>query len=87
MNKHFEDARYYLSRAAETATAGVKEELEPVEQRFREATGREEEQPDPGRLDRIQSELEDIEQRAEGEARRAVTSARGRIERYRSSDE
>jgi len=31
MSKHFEDARYYLGRAAEHAKAGVKEELEPVE--------------------------------------------------------
>jgi hypothetical protein len=27
MNQHFEDARYYLKRAGETAKAGIAEEL------------------------------------------------------------
>ncbi|PSQ39186.1 hypothetical protein BRD13_03950 [Halobacteriales archaeon SW_5_70_135] len=31
MNKHFEDARYYLKRAGEHAKLGLREELEPVE--------------------------------------------------------
>ena len=82
MNKHFEDARYYLGRAAETATEGVREELEPLEDRFRDLTGQEDE-PEPSRLEKIQGDLEGIEERAQGEARRALTSARGRIERYR----
>lgn len=83
MNRHFEDARYYLGRAAETATKGVKRELEGVEERFREVTGREQE-PEPGRLDKIRGEVKDLEERTEGEARRALTSARQRIDSYRS---
>ena len=85
MNKHFKDAQYYLRRAAETASAGVKEELEPVEERFEALTGGEEE-PEPSGLERVQERVEDIESRAEGEARRALTSARGRIERYRETE-
>ncbi|MFB6135947.1 MAG: hypothetical protein ABEJ04_04235 [Halobacteriaceae archaeon] len=85
MNKHFEDARYYLNRAAENAKEGVKHEIEPIEERFREMTGREqeEEEPEPSRLEQVQDDLREVEQKAEGEARRAISSARGRIDRYR----
>jgi len=87
MNKHFEDARYYLGRATETAKEGVKEELEPVRERFSDLTGSDEEdEPEPGRLEKVQSEIRDLEEQAEGEARRALTSARGRIEKYRDDD-
>ncbi|MFC7046465.1 hypothetical protein ACFQH6_14570 [Halobacteriaceae archaeon GCM10025711] len=86
MNKHFEDARYYLSRALDTAKAGVREELEPLEERFREMTGREEE-PEPGRLDKLQEELKTLESRAEGDARKAISDARQRITDYRSGSE
>jgi len=84
MNKHFEDAQYYLRRAAETASTGVREELEPVEEKFRSLTGREDE-PDPSGLERVQKRLGEIEETAEGEARRAITSARGRIRQYREN--
>jgi hypothetical protein len=33
-NQHFEDARYYLKRAGETAKAGVAGEPEPIRERF-----------------------------------------------------
>ena len=33
MNKHFEDAKYYLKRGGETARAGISEELEPLKER------------------------------------------------------
>jgi hypothetical protein len=46
-NQHFEDARYYLKRAGETAKAGIAEELEPTRERFQELTG--DEEPDAGR--------------------------------------
>ncbi len=59
MSKHFEDARYYLGRAADHAKAGVKEELEPVEARVRELVGRETE-PDPSRLDRLEADLAEV---------------------------
>jgi hypothetical protein len=83
MNKHFEDARYYLHRAGEHAKEGIREELEPVEERFREITGAEESPPEPGRLDKVQDELKAIEDRAEGEAKEAVQNARERIRTYR----
>jgi len=84
MNKHFEDAVYYLGRAGEHVKAGVLEELEPAEHRLRELTGREieEESPD-GRIDRIRAELRAVERRAEGESKRAVRSARERLGEYR----
>jgi hypothetical protein len=57
MSKHFEDARYYLGRAAEHAKAGVKEELEPVEERVKGLVGIEEAEPEPSRLDRLHADL------------------------------
>ena len=87
MSKHFEDARYYLGRAAEHAKAGVKEELEPLEDRIKALVGADEaEEPEPSRLDRIQADLRDLEERAEGEAREAVASARKRVSEYRGHD-
>jgi hypothetical protein len=86
MNKHFEDARYYLGRATEHAKEGVLEELEPIERRFKELTG-EEDEPEPSRLERIQGELEELEARAEGEAKEAVADARERIRRYRGREQ
>ncbi|MFB6143252.1 MAG: hypothetical protein ABEJ30_07920 [Halorientalis sp.] len=85
MNRHFEDARYYLKRAGETAKQGVAAELEPVEERFRELTGGEDE-PEPGRLEAVRSDLEDIQATAEGEAKRAIADARERIERFRETE-
>ena len=82
MNKHFEDARYYLGRASEHAKEGILEELEPVEERFRELTGREEE-PEPSRLEKIQTELKELEERTEGETKKAIADARDRIQKYR----
>ncbi|KOX95680.1 MULTISPECIES: hypothetical protein [Halorubrum] len=87
MSKHFEDARYYLGRAADHAKAGVKEELAPVEERVKELVGREDdEEPEPSRLDKLQADLKELEERAEGEAREAVASARKRVAEYRGKD-
>ena len=80
MNKHFEDTRYYLKRATETATQGVKEELEPIEERFREMTGREKE---PSRIERIRADIEELQGKAEGEAREALVDARAKLREYR----
>ena len=82
MNKHFEDTRYYLKRATETATRGVREELAPIEERFREMTGREQE-PEPSRLEEIRAELLDLQERAEGETREAIENARARLQEFR----
>jgi len=84
MSKHFEDARYYLGRAAEHAKAGVKEELEPVEARVKDLVGIVDDgDRSPSRLDRLQADLKKLEERAEGEAREAVAAARERIVEYR----
>lgn len=82
MNKHFEDARYYLRRAGAHAKLGLREELEPVEERLRELTGHEEE-PAPSRLASVREDLAELEQRAGGEAKEAIADARERITAYR----
>jgi hypothetical protein len=83
MNKHFEDSRYYLKRATETATKGIREELEPIEERVRELTGRDEEELPASRIAAIREELEALEERAEGEAKEAIAEARERLQAYR----
>ncbi len=82
MNKHFEDTRYYLKRAGETAKAGVAEQLEPIEKKVTELTDREEE-PEPSRFDEIRAELKELQERAEGETREAIEKARGKLNEYR----
>lgn len=84
MNKHFEDTRYYLKRAGETAKAGVSEEIEPIQERVNDLIDREEEAPEPGRFDEIRSELKELQQKAEGETREAIANARERIDNYRA---
>jgi len=84
MNKHFEDTRYYLKRAGETAKRGVTEELEPIRERFQGMTGGEDE-PEPSRLDEIKDDLKGVQEKAEGEAKEAIGEARGKIEQYRES--
>jgi hypothetical protein len=64
----------------------VKEELAPVEARVKELVGREDEEPEPSRLDKLQADLKQLEERAEGEAREAVASARKRVTEYRGKD-
>jgi hypothetical protein len=82
MNKHFEDTRYYLKRAGETAKRGVGEELEPIQERFTEMTGGEEE-PEPSRLEAVRADLKDLQERAEGEAKEAIGEARAKLDAYR----
>lgn len=85
MNKHFEDTRYYLKRAGETAKEGVSEELEPIRERFRSLTGGEEE-PEPSRLESVRADLKELQGKAEGEAKEAIADARGRIAAYRDEE-
>jgi molecular chaperone GrpE (heat shock protein) len=88
MASHFEDARYYMNRAVEHAKAGVKEELEPLEERVRELTGQtQEDAPEPSRLEKLQQDLKELEARVEGEANEAVKNARGRLLAYREDRE
>jgi hypothetical protein len=84
MNKHFEDAKYYLKRAGETAKAGVAEELDPLRERVNELIDREEEEPEPGRFDEVRQDLKELQAKAEGETREAIADARQRIDSYRS---
>lgn len=85
MNKHFEDAQYYLKRAGETAKKGVVEELEPIQERIETVTGGEDE-PEAGRLREIRADLQEIQGRAEGEAKEAIADARERIDAYRKKE-
>jgi hypothetical protein len=82
MNKHFEDTRYYVKRAGETAKKGISEELEPVEQRVKKLAGKEEE-PEPGRLEELRADLKELQGRAEGEAKEAIGKAREKVETVR----
>lgn len=82
MSDHFDDARYYLGRAAEHAKEGVKEELEPLRERVGELVGLDEE-PRAERLDRLEADLRELSRRAEGDAREAVREARERVSAYR----
>jgi len=84
MNKHFEDTRYYLKRAGETAKRGVAEELEPVQERVQELVG-DEEEPDPGRIEQVRADLAEIGERAEGEAKAAIDDAREKLDQYRGA--
>jgi hypothetical protein len=85
MNKHFEDTRYYLSRAAEMAKRGVAEELEPVRERVQAVTGEEEEPVEKGRIDELRSDLAELEETAEGEAKASIGNARQKLKEYRES--
>lgn len=80
MNKHFEDTRYYLKRAGQTAKDGVSEELEPLRERFESLTGGDEE-PEPTRVERLREELAELQERAEGEAKEALGKAREKLGR------
>lgn len=84
MNKNFEDAKYYLKRAGETAKAGISEELELLQARINELIDREEEEAAPGRFDEVRGELKELQEKAEGETREAIANARERIDNYRS---
>jgi molecular chaperone GrpE (heat shock protein) len=85
MNKHFEDTRYYLKRAGETAKRGISEELEPLQERVAELTGGEEE-PEPSRLEEVKADLKELQGRAEGEAEKAIGKARERLGRSDGED-
>jgi hypothetical protein len=86
MNKHFEDTKYYLKRAGETAKRGIGEELEPLQERVEKLTGGEEE-PEPSRIEELKADLKSLQERAEGETKKAIGDARGKLEEYRKSDE
>lgn len=88
MNKHFEDAKYYLQRAGEHAKRGISEELEPIQERVQELAGDDEDVIDDdetdSRIDQLRSELDELETRAEGEAKDAIKAARERLTSLRN---
>ncbi|WP_435193772.1 DUF7553 family protein [Natronomonas sp. EA1] len=85
MNKHFEDTRYYLKRAGQTAKAGMAEEVHGLEAKFGELTRRDDE-PEEGRMDQFRAELEELYGKAEGEAKEALGKARAKLDEYRARD-
>ncbi|MEF8813674.1 MAG: hypothetical protein V5A55_07635 [Halovenus sp.] len=86
MNKHFEDTRYYLKRAGETAKRGIQEELEPLQERVQELTGEDEEEPESGRIETLRADLKAVGERAEGEAKEAIEQAREKLGDYRTEE-
>ncbi|WP_436344230.1 DUF7553 family protein [Natronorubrum sp. FCH18a] len=82
MNKHFDDSRYYLSRAGEHAKLGLSEAVEPYAVRLRELVGRESEpEPEPTRLEAVRDGVVNLERNAAGQAREVVGSARATLSR------
>jgi hypothetical protein len=81
MNKHFEDAWYYLGRALHHLRIGLEEELAPLESAMRERFGWEEdegvESETQTRLDRFRTELRKVD------TTESVQKARERIDEYR----
>lgn len=86
MNKHFEDTIYYLKRAGETAKRGLSEELEPIQERVQELTNNGDEEPEPGRVEKIREDLKELGERTEGEAKEAIENAREKLEEYRKEE-
>lgn len=84
MNEHFEDARHHVERAAKNVREGLEREVEELEERARTLLGTEE--PEPGKLEKLQQDLRDLEKKAEGETRDALKAARERIDDYRKSE-
>ena len=83
MNKHFEDTKYYLKRAAKTAKAGVAEQIEPIQERVNDLIDRGDEEPEPGRLDELREDIRELQEKAEGETREALEKARAKIDELR----
>ncbi|ELZ35054.1 hypothetical protein C474_00240 [Halogeometricum pallidum JCM 14848] len=88
MNRHFEDAWYYLRRAGGHLAVGLREEAAPLERRVRKAVGRERAvEPAPTGRQRLETELRNVPRRAERGGKKAVRRARGRVKRYRGAAE
>jgi hypothetical protein len=84
MNRHFEDAWYYLRRAGEHLAVGLREEAAPFERRVRRAVRRERKvEPEPTGRERLETELRSVPGRAERGGKKAIREARGRVKRYR----
>lgn len=86
MNKHFEDTKYYVKRAGETAKKGLSEELEPLQERV-QALRDEDDEPEPGRVEKLREDLKEFQDRAEGEAKEALGEARERLDNVRNREQ
>lgn len=86
MNKHFEDTKYYLKRAGKTAKQGIAEEIEPIQERVQDIIG-EDEEPEPGRVEKLREDLSELQERAEGEAKEAIGEAREKLDNVRKTDQ
>lgn len=87
MNKHFRDSLYYLKRAGEHASLGVRETVEPVVDRARERLGRESEtDPEPSRIETVRDEVATLERSASRRVRGVVGTARERVRDGRRED-
>jgi gas vesicle protein len=86
MNKHFEDTKYYVKRAGETAKKGLSEELEPLQERIQNLR-EEEEEPEPGRVEKLREDIKELQGRAEGEAKEALGEARERLDKVRNREQ
>ncbi|WP_436900796.1 DUF7553 family protein [Halovenus halobia] len=86
MNKHFEDTKYYVKRAGETAKKGISEELEPLQERIQNLRD-EEEEPEPGRVEKLREDIKELQGRAEGEAKEALGEARERLDKVRNREQ
>ena len=78
MNKHFEDAWYYLRRSGSHLRRGVRTEFRPAERKLRELTNREQ-QTEPTRREQVRSNLREAERKAKHRSRAVVEDARKRI--------
>jgi hypothetical protein len=84
MNKHFEDAWYYLRRAGNHLAAGIREEAEPLEREVRARLGREsEDEPAPSNRERVEAGLRETPRRVESGGKAAIRRAQDGIRRYR----
>ncbi len=79
MNKHFEDAWYYLGRAVDHLRIGFEEELAPLEAAMRERFGWEDEGEEPQtRLGRVKTEFGRVDTEPVRKARERIDQYRGR---------
>ncbi|WP_372910664.1 hypothetical protein [Salinigranum sp.] len=80
MNKHFQDAWYYLRRAFDHLRIGLTEELAPVEAVMRERFGWEEDDTEEPRtrMDRVRTEFRNVDAEPVRKARERIDQYRGR---------
>ena len=78
MNRHFNDAWYYLKRAGTHVKMGVTEEADPVVTQVRTLRGVDvdDEEPNPSRVERVRFRLTVASRRAFGGVRKRIRAFR-----------